>query len=201
MRSGLIAALAVIAALADFGVGKASIAKDRTSVASTLLHMTATAETTQLEAQNVPLEQLEASISQRQPLDYYVLALRLFEAGEKERATFWYYAGQLRWRVRLSCVEGIAPDGEQALFSSMNYQVGDTVNRYIGGYPSRWSKIIRDVAKWDENAANTYDYGQNCAAQNAEQRQGMLGLADNIDRNRDKLMQSRAQNGLPNHEQ
>lgn len=151
-------------------------------------------------AEDMPLDQLQTRMVWRHPVDFYTIAMRLLEADRGDEAAFWFYAGQLRWRTRLSCVEDIEPAGEKALFGAMNYQVGNAVNGYIGGYPSRWSQTIRDVAIWDKAPGNAYDYGQDCTAANATQRSGMLGLADRIDATRDDIMEQRAANGLPNHE-
>src|SRR5215212_9300237 len=46
-------------------------------------------------------QQLMAGIERKHPAVFYMLAKKLFEAGEKDEAVFWFYAGQLRYRAYL----------------------------------------------------------------------------------------------------
>ena len=45
------------------------------------------------------IEDLQKGIEKQHPYCFYVLAMKLFKAGRKEDAVFWFYAGQLRYRV------------------------------------------------------------------------------------------------------
>ncbi len=153
-----------------------------------------------VDASNMPLDQLESTISERHPLDYYILSSRLLQAGNQDRAAFWFYAGQLRWRIRLSCHNDLPPDGEPALSASMNHSLGPMINEYLGGYPTKWKTTIQDVLEWDAVTANGYEGKGDCASQIEKQRKGLNGLADYIEQNRAKIAENRKKNGLPNYE-
>ena len=47
------------------------------------------------------IEQLKNGIENRHPSSLYILAEKLFAGGKKDEAVFWFYAGQLRYRVYL----------------------------------------------------------------------------------------------------
>ncbi|WP_200943482.1 hypothetical protein, partial [Rhizobium sp. Leaf321] len=51
------------------------------------------------------------------PSQIILRAAPLMQAGRGDEATFWFYAGQLRWRSRLSGGPAQDPTGEPALFS------------------------------------------------------------------------------------
>ncbi|WP_373490978.1 hypothetical protein [Parasphingorhabdus sp.] len=153
-----------------------------------------------VDATNMPLEELKSDISNRHPVDYYMLAARLFQAEQKDAAVFWFYAGQLRWRARLSCF-GSDPGGESALFGAMNQQVGLSINEYVGGYPSKWVETIHRVVEWDKSDASEFQDRQECQSHIHKQREGLLGLAKSIERDREKIALQRTDNDLPNFEQ
>ena len=46
------------------------------------------------------VEQLKADIETQHPAAYYVLARKLFDSRLQDEATFWFYAGQLRYRFQ-----------------------------------------------------------------------------------------------------
>ncbi|MEH6790900.1 hypothetical protein [Parasphingorhabdus sp.] len=153
-----------------------------------------------VDATNMPLEELESGISNRHPVDYYVLAARLFQDEQEDAAVFWFYAGQLRWRIGLSCF-GSDPGGEAALFGAMNQQIGIAINEYVGGYPSKWVETIRRVVEWDRANPSELRNIEKCRSHIEKQREGLLGLAASIERDRPKLARQRTANGLPNFEQ
>jgi len=45
------------------------------------------------------IEQLRSTIENQHPSGFYILAAKLFAAGKKDEAVFWFYAGQLRYRI------------------------------------------------------------------------------------------------------
>ena len=45
------------------------------------------------------IEQLRKGIENQHPSYFYILAGKLFAAGKKDEAVFWFYAGQLRYRA------------------------------------------------------------------------------------------------------
>ena len=82
----------------------------------------------------------------------FVLAIRLYDAGEKDEATYWYYTAQFRKNVFIQM-----QDGEQGGFGepafeiphalqSFNELAGKWINGYIGGYPEKWAEIVRQAA-------------------------------------------------------
>src|SRR5688572_1362555 len=71
--------------------------------------------------------ELEQGIENEHPVTYYMLASRLFEGGQKDKAVFWFYAGQLRYRFHLSASPNLPPDGDPALFASLNSVLGQPI--------------------------------------------------------------------------
>lgn len=67
------------------------------------------------------------------PVAYYVLAGKLFEEGRKDEAVYWYYAGQLRFRVLLTCHPERPADADGAVFSALTESIGRPINEYAFG--------------------------------------------------------------------
>ena len=153
-----------------------------------------------INATSMPIEELRSGISSHHPADYYILAARLFQTDKKEDAVFWFYAGQLRWRMRLDCF-GSEPGGESALFGAMNQQVGTLINEYAGGYPGKWVETIHRVVEWDTSEPSEFEDKQNCQSHIVKQRENFLEFAKSIHRDREKLARQRRENDLPNFEQ
>ena len=74
------------------------------------------------------LQQAFAEAEKLSPAEQDLLASRLLAANRKDEAVFWFYAGQLRYRIRLACHPELQPDTEPALFASLQEEVGRPIN-------------------------------------------------------------------------
>lgn len=107
---------------------------------------------------NNPKQLLKLSEEIRKKVDevnietLYVLAIRLYDAGEKEEAAYWYYMAQFRKNVFIQMQDGESGGLGNAAFEiphalqSFNELSGKWINGYIGGYPEKWAEIIRQVS-------------------------------------------------------
>jgi hypothetical protein len=75
----------------------------------------------------LPSSDVEKALPSSHPMAYYLYAGRLAHEGDKERALFWYYVGELRYRFYVAVNPNLPPDGGAALFSSLHQSVGQTV--------------------------------------------------------------------------
>lgn len=151
-----------------------------------------------VDPQRVPLDELIRIIPDQHPSFYYVLASRLFAADRKDEATFWFYAGQLRYRIRLACHPDLPPGTEPALFASLQEEVGTLINGYAGADPDAWAAAIERARNWDAQTRNGYEPKAPCQAQIADQRGGMAALVAQIRQSKDQIAEQRRANGLPN---
>lgn len=151
-----------------------------------------------VDPETIPLDELVRIIPAQHPAFYYILATRLFGADRKEEAVFWFYAGQLRYRIRLACHPDLAPDTEPALFASLQEVVGRTVNEHAGADPDAWAATMQRALEWDEATPNGFEPKEACAAHIADQRSGLAALIDQVRENKDQIRAERAQRGLPN---
>ena len=89
------------------------------------------------------IEQIRNGIENKHPSYFYILAGKLFAAGKKDDAVFWFYAGQLRYRVYLVVnKDKLEPSGDPALFASLSEEIGRPLNEYAFGDISRLTKTI-----------------------------------------------------------
>ena len=70
------------------------------------------------------LEELAASIEHEHPLPAFELSKRLWEAGRKDEAVFFFYLGQLRFRAHLLANRNGDPRGGRALFEALMSTMG-----------------------------------------------------------------------------
>ncbi|MES2694430.1 MAG: hypothetical protein V4773_13215 [Verrucomicrobiota bacterium] len=96
-----------------------------------------------------------AASDQFTPPVLYALASMLFEAGRKDEAVFWFYAGQVRGRFDATiCADKTAGSG----IGVLNQQFGPPINEYAGKDPQKLKKIVQRVIKWDEKTPYNYDH-------------------------------------------
>ena len=140
--------------------------------------------------------QIESRIETKHPVAYFVLAGKKFEEGKRDEATFWLYAGQIRFRAYLLSnpnKPGIA--GEQALFATLMEQVARPINEYAFGDAPQLVKIIDRVLEWDAKNADPLTPK---SPGRDELRNGLVQLRDRIVSERDYIRQERAKKGLQN---
>lgn len=82
----------------------------------------------------------------------YVLAIRLYDLGEKDEAVYWYYTAQFRKNIYANMIENASGIGNPAFElkqgqHSFNYLSGRWINGYAGGIPEKWTEIISKVAE------------------------------------------------------
>lgn len=144
------------------------------------------------------IDKLIAVVAGEHPAHYYVLASRLFSSGRKDDAVFWFYAGQLRYRIRLVCHPDLPRDVEPALFGSLQSSVGQELNEYAGGNAEKWAGTMERALRWDLETPNGFEPKSACKAAIKEQREGMQGLIGHVRSSADELRTLRKKNGLPN---
>ena len=151
-----------------------------------------------VDPQTIALDELIRIVPDQHPSFYYILAQRLFAAGRRDDAVFWFYAGQLRYRIRLTCHPELAPDTEPALFGALSETVGRPINEYAFGDPPAFVATMERVLAWDEATRNGFEPKAACTAIIAQQRQGMGQLVSHVRDNAAQIRRERTANGLPN---
>jgi len=151
-----------------------------------------------VDPRQIALDELIRIIPDQHPSFYYILASRLLAAGRGDEAVFWFYAGQLRYRIRLACHPDLQPDVEPALFASLQEEVGRPVNEYAGGDPEAGAAAIARARDWDARTRNGFEPRAPCQAEIADQRGGMGTLIDQIRSSGDRIRAERRAHGLPN---
>ena len=148
--------------------------------------------------EQLALDELIRIIPDQHPAFYYILARRLLAANRGDEAVFWFYAGQLRYRIRLACHPELAPDTEPALFAALQEEVGLPVNEYAGGDPPAWAAAIERARDWDARTRNGFEPKAPCRTQIDDQRGGMAALIAQISGGADQIRAERRAHGLPN---
>jgi hypothetical protein len=147
--------------------------------------------------QTMPLAQIEAEAGSLHPAALYVMASRLFVAGEAQQAANWMYAGQLRYRFMIAAL-GETAGNERVLFSALTEQVGRPVNEYIAGDPDEWIAAMQWALAWDAETENAVTSKSAHAAALQEVRQGLESLIAQVDSSRAEIREQRTANGLEN---
>lgn len=143
-------------------------------------------------------EQLKAGIARQHPAAYYILAGKLFKAGEKDEAVFWFYAGQLRYRFHLGANPDLPRSGDPALFASLSEVVGRPLNEYAFGDLTQLSATIDKVLAWDERTDNAFTSKTTNAAAWTATRDGLSEMRRQVMASADQIRAQRTKNGLEN---
>jgi hypothetical protein len=151
-----------------------------------------------VDPQAIGLDELIRVIPNQHPYVYFVLAGRLYYAGRRDEAVFWFYAGQLRYRIRLACHPGLQQGTEAALFTSLFETIGRPINEYGAGDPPALAATMERVLAWDAATHNGFEPKAACAVQIAQQREGLGQLMAETRTGADEIRRQRTANGLPN---
>jgi hypothetical protein len=146
----------------------------------------------------LPPTEIERQLPAAHPADYYVYANQLWAAGNKDKAVFWFYAGQLRYRFHLLANPGADPSGDPALFASLQDTIGRPINLYAGSDLKKWIQEIDAVLAWDEATANGFTSKANHKSELQKARGGLAELRDYLATHGDEIRKQREQQGVGN---
>ncbi len=146
----------------------------------------------------MPIGELTANIADLHPAYYYALASRLFEDGQRDESVVWFYAGQLRYRARLTCHPEFEASGEPALFGSLQMVIGTMINEYAGADPEKWAGAMQRALDWDAEHENGFEPKSACGLAIEQSRAGLTGLREQMLGSVDEIRATREANGLPN---
>jgi hypothetical protein len=141
-----------------------------------------------------PLDDLVKDVEHQHPAAMFILAKRLFDAGRRDEAVFWFYEGQLRWR---SLIRNANPsgqpmfNGEQDHFDVLFSDVGPDINHYAFGDIPALRHTIDSVLDWD--AAHPDDFTPHGSAKDAS-REGLKKFNDYLLAHQDEIAKKRAEN-------
>lgn len=145
------------------------------------------------------IEQLRNGIENRHPSYFYILAGKLFAAGKKDEAVFWFYAGQLRYRVYLLVnKDKLEPSGDPAVFASLSEEIGRPLNEYAFGDIPQLAKSIDAVIAWDQSHSNALTPRDKYRSEYDQIVAGLTQMRDEVVRKADSIRKTRAANGLEN---
>jgi hypothetical protein len=148
---------------------------------------------------NLSIEQLEKTIEDQHPAGFYILAEKLFAAGKKDEAIFWFYAGQLRYRVYLLVnKDKLEPSGDPAVFASLSEEIGRPLNEYAFGDIPQLAKTIDAVLAWDRSHSNALTPRQKYRSEYDQIATGLTNMRDEMVRKADSIRKTRTANGLEN---
>jgi hypothetical protein len=149
--------------------------------------------------ETLSIEQLRNGIENQHPSYFYILAGKLFASGKKDEAVFWFYAGQLRYRVYLLVnKDKLKPSGDPAVFASLSEEIGRPINEYAFGDIPQLAKTIDAVLAWDKSHSNPLTPRDKYRSEYRQIVAGLIHMRDEVVRNADSIRKTRAANGLEN---
>ncbi len=152
----------------------------------------------QSEWDRMSVAELEGQAAQLHPAAMYILASKLFKAGNKDEAVFWFYAGQLRYRFHLKASPNLDSSGDPALFTSLFEVIGRPINEYAFGDITTLAKTIQRVLDWDDRTANNFTSKSKNATALKAIRDGLSSMRSEIEASKEQIYRQRESNGLKN---
>jgi hypothetical protein len=81
----------------------------------------------------------------------YVLAIRLYDLGEKDEAVYWYYNAQFRKNIFIQMATGLDPTGAPAALQAFNDLSGKWINGYAAGDPDKVVATLEQIVEEVKN--------------------------------------------------
>lgn len=98
---------------------------------------------------------VEAQPGKFAPPVLFAVSKALFDAGRKDDAAFWFYAGQLRTRIDANrCAD---PTAKQAA-TALSRAYGPPINGYTRKNLPMLEKLVPKVVEWDRHTPREYDH-------------------------------------------
>ncbi|MGE3777830.1 MAG: hypothetical protein AB7F89_11635 [Pirellulaceae bacterium] len=147
------------------------------------------------------------------PETLYVLAIRLFDLGQRDDGVYWFYTAQMRSRMLAALMdeEQSGAIGDPAFELRQAHQAffeltGPFFNRFAFGDLERLKETLRRVAKesksrldWRSFAPEAHFLPEDQWPSRCEHvKNGLAGLIDTIERSEASIRAERAANGLDN---
>jgi hypothetical protein len=148
------------------------------------------------ELNKLPPPEIESRLPNAHPVAYYGYAGRLWSEAEKEKAVFWLYVGQLRFRFLLLTEPNADPSGDPALFASLQATVGEPIVLYAGSDTTKWAHQIDAALQWDEANPNGFTSKSKYSQQWTEARRSLVKLRDDVVAHAADLQKQREQEGI-----
>src|SRR5688572_21018129 len=92
--------------------------------------------------QQRPHAEIVAQLPRVHPVSYFYYTSRLWNEGQADAAVVWLQITQLRYCFHLAANPTLPPDGDAALFASLNATIGRPINQYAGG---DFGKLVRQI--------------------------------------------------------
>jgi hypothetical protein len=159
---------------------------------------------------NSPKEMLKLAAEIKNRVDnvdgatLFVLAIRLYDAGEKDEAVYWFYNAQFRKNIFIQMATDIDPTGAPAALQSFKDLSGKWINGYAAGDPDKLVATLLQVVKDVKNMgyiANAYpdftfkpEGEQQAFVDN--QIESYLEAAKYYTENKEEILRIRKENGL-----
>ncbi len=154
-------------------------------------------------------------LANQHPAVYYVYAQSLMDSGKKDDAAFWFYTGQLRYRVHLKCkkskkinttnglpfkaqITGFGGPIDSALFDALSYTTGQEINEWAFGDAVKLAQTVDKALLWDEENKNGYTKKKKCNNERKDVRVGLKKLQNHLIENNEEIKKTRTKNGLIN---
>ncbi|HWZ63569.1 MAG TPA: hypothetical protein VNX02_11140 [Steroidobacteraceae bacterium] len=140
--------------------------------------------------------EIEGRLPNAHPDNYYAYAGRLWRDGEKDRAVFWLYVGEVRFRFLLLTEPNADPSGDPALFGAMRETIGRPIMTYASSDVEKWSKEIDAALQWDQSNQNGFTSKSRFNKQWEEARSSLVKTRDYIVAHADDIQKKRTQEGI-----
>jgi hypothetical protein len=130
------------------------------------------------------IEQLELGIQNKAPDTYSALATELFRNGQKDDAAFWYYVGELRYRLwLLARAKSAEASDEQAHFWLLSQSVGQSIYENADRRSAVLMRAIDRALQWDLEQPNGFTSKSVFRAEHETARQELLALRERLKEN------------------
>lgn len=127
------------------------------------------------QAATEPLDKLIHDVEHAHPVAMILLAKRLFDAGRRDEAVFWFYEGQVRWRALLAADPtrseghtGMLSETERDQFGRLFRAINLDINHYAVADLPALLKTYDRVLEWD--ASHPDDFTPNGEAKDRARR-------------------------------
>lgn len=125
------------------------------------------------------------------PTEFFGAAAENYRNNKINEAALFYYIGQLRYRYYIACHPNYRPDGDRAIFASLQSVIGSEINYKLGEDIDNYIRIIDAVIEWGEVYDSEFYSKENNPKKYDEIIMGLKNLKQKTIDNKDHIVQKR----------
>lgn len=135
-----------------------------------------------------------AKLEQTHPVSFFEEAGKYYKSGKINESALLFYVGQLRYRYYILAHPDTKPDGDKAIFASLQNVLGQEINYKLGENVDNYIKIVEATIDYSKQSDYQFYSKKESPANYEKVIGGLIKLKDYLIVNKEAFIAKRKEN-------